>query len=100
MPDAATIVGGIATLCSATSFLPQAWKVIKTRDTEAISAGMYAVTVVGFSLWLAYGVLLWQWPLMITNGVCLVLSAFILLMKVLPRPQKEKVAEVLDPAAG
>jgi MtN3 and saliva related transmembrane protein len=61
---------------------------------------MYAVTVVGFSLWLTYGVLLWQWPLMITNGVCLVLSAFILLMKVLPRHQKEKVAEALDPAAG
>jgi MtN3 and saliva related transmembrane protein len=56
--------------------------------------------VVGFSLWLTYGVLLWQWPLMITNGVCLVLSAFILLMKVLPRHQKEKVAEALDPAAG
>ena len=73
---------------------------IKTRDTDAISTGMYAVTVVGFSLWLTYGVLLWQWPLMITNGVCLVLSAFILLMKVLPRHQKEKVAEALDPAAG
>jgi MtN3 and saliva related transmembrane protein len=100
MPDAATLVGGLATLCSATSFLPQAWKVIKTRDTDAISTGMYAVTVVGFSLWLTYGVLLWQWPLMITNGVCLVLSAFILLMKVLPRHQKEKVAEALDPAAG
>jgi MtN3 and saliva related transmembrane protein len=56
--------------------------------------------VVGFSLWLTYGVLLWQWPLIITNGVCLVLSAFILLMKVLPRHQKEKVAEALDPAAG
>lgn len=100
MPDVATIVGGLATLCSATSFLPQAWKVIRTRDTEAISAGMYAVTVIGFSLWLAYGLLLWQWPLIVTNGVCLCLSAFILLMKLLPRRQKQKVAEALDPAVG
>ena len=97
--DAATLVGGFATLCSATSFLPQAWQVIRTRDTAAISTGMYVVTVVGFSLWLSYGLLLWQWPLIVTNAVCLVFSAFILLMKLLPRPQREKVAEALDPVA-
>ena len=98
--DAATLVGALATLCSTTSFVPQAWKVIRTRDTASISRRMYVITVIGFSLWLTYGLLLWQWPLMITNGVCLLLSAFILLMKVLPRHQKEKVAEALDPAAG
>jgi MtN3 and saliva related transmembrane protein len=95
--DAATIVGGLATLCSTTSFVPQAWKVIRTRDVAAISAGMYAVTVVGFSLWFAYGLLLWQWPLIITNGICLLLSGFILGMKLLPRRKREEVAEALDP---
>lgn len=97
--DAASIVGALATLCSVTSFLPQAWKVIRTRDTSSISTGMYVVTVVGFSLWLGYGVLLGQWPLIVTNGVCLAVSAFILGMKVLPRPRKEEVAEALDPTA-
>jgi MtN3 and saliva related transmembrane protein len=58
---------------------------------------MYAVTVSGFALWTAYGVLLGQWPLIITNTICLVLSAFILTMKLLPRRQKEAVAEALDP---
>jgi hypothetical protein len=38
-----------------------------------------------------------EWPIIITNGVCLVLSAFILLMTVLPHAQKEAVAETLDP---
>jgi uncharacterized protein with PQ loop repeat len=37
--DATALVGAAATLASTTSFLPQAWKVIRTRDTEAISAG-------------------------------------------------------------
>jgi MtN3 and saliva related transmembrane protein len=100
MPDAATLVGALATLCSTTSFVPQAWKVIRTRDTASISRRMYIITVIGFSLWLTYGLLLWQWPLMITNGICLLLSAFILMMKLLPRHQKEKVAAALDPAAG
>ncbi len=95
--DPATLVGSAATLCSVTSFVPQAWKVIRTRDTESISKRMYVVTVTGFSLWLAYGLMLGQWPLIVTNGICLALSAFILLMKVLPRPRKEAVASALDP---
>ena len=95
--DAASIVGALATICSTTSFVPQAWRVIRTRDTTSISKRMYVITVIGFSLWLAYGLLLGQWPLIVTNGICLTLSAFILVMKVLPRPQKEAVAEALDP---
>jgi MtN3 and saliva related transmembrane protein len=95
--DAASFVGALATICSTTSFVPQAWKVIRTRDTSAISKGMYAITVTGFALWLAYGLLLGQWPLIVTNGVCLALSAFILAMKVLPREEKEAVANTLDP---
>jgi MtN3 and saliva related transmembrane protein len=97
--DAATIVGALATICSTTSFVPQAWKVIRTRDTSAISKGMYAITVTGFAFWLVYGLLLGQWPLIVTNGICLALSAFILAMKLLPRPQKEAVADTLDPTA-
>ena len=97
--DLATALGSAAALCSTTSFLPQAWKVIRTRDTAAISTGMYGVTVVGFALWLAYGWVLGQWPLIVTNGVCLLLSAFILTMKLLPRRRKEAIAEALDPQA-
>jgi MtN3 and saliva related transmembrane protein len=95
--DAASLVGAGATLASTTSFLPQAWKVIRTRDTAAISTGMYAVTVVGFALWLTYGLLLGALPLIITNSVCLALSGFILAMKLLPRHQRVAVAEALDP---
>jgi MtN3 and saliva related transmembrane protein len=81
------------------SFVPQAWKIIKSRRTEDISAVMYAVTVLGFALWTAYGVMLGQWPLIFTNSICLMLSAFILLMKLLPRRQKNAIADALDPNA-
>jgi MtN3 and saliva related transmembrane protein len=94
-----SLIGYAATLCSTTSFAPQAWKIIKSRDTSAISTRMYAVTVTGFALWLAYGVMRSELPLIITNGVCLALSSFILMMKVLPQPRKEAVAEALDPEA-
>lgn len=38
-----------------------------------------------------------EWPIIITNGVCLLLSAFILLMTVLPRAKKDAVADAIDP---
>jgi MtN3 and saliva related transmembrane protein len=48
---------------------------------------------------LAYGVMLGQWPLIATNGICLVLAAFILVMKILPASGKRAVADTLDPSA-
>jgi MtN3 and saliva related transmembrane protein len=95
-----TIIGACAAVASTVSFVPQAWKIIKSRRTSDISAAMYAVTVIGFALWTAYGVMLAQWPLIFTNAICLVLSAFILAMKLLPRRQKNAIADALDPEAA
>ncbi|MDB5415168.1 MAG: hypothetical protein JWR10_3503, partial [Rubritepida sp.] len=50
------LVGAAATAASVSSFTPQAWKIIRTRDTKSISAATYALTVIGFALWLTYGV--------------------------------------------
>lgn len=98
--DLVTVIGSLAALCSMTSFVPQAWKIVETRDTSGLSAPMYAVTVIGFALWLAYGTLLGQWPLIATNAVCLALSSFILAMTLLPQLQKDKVAETVEDAAA
>ena len=95
-----TAIGGVAALASTVSFMPQAIKIIRSRDTSGISTGMYIVTVVGFVLWTTYGVLLGQWPIMASNGICLALSAFILSMKLLPRREVGEVAEVLEPVVG
>lgn len=92
-----TRIGYLATISSMASFTPQTWKIMKTRDTSAISAPMYGITVLGFALWFAFGIMKAEWPIIITNGVCLLLSAFILTMTVLPHAEKDAVAEVLDP---
>ncbi len=95
--DAAAIVGAVASLCSVTSFAPQAWKIIKSRRTDDISKRMFVLTVTGFAFWTAYGVLLDAWPVIITNTIIFVLAGFILVMKLLPQRKKDKVADVLDP---
>ena len=94
--DNVTLIGSAAALCSVSSFVPQATRIIRTRDTAAISTGMYAITVVGFTLWLTFGFLRGEWPIIVTNAICLVLAGFILLMKILPHPVKNRVADKLN----
>lgn len=76
------VIGGAAAVCSVTSFVPQLVKLIREKDAEAVSLRMYLVTVTGFSLWLAYGVLRQSIPLMASNGISLALSAAILFLKI------------------
>ena len=90
-----SIIGYIAAVVSTASFAPQAWKIIKTRKTDGLSTGMYTMTVAGFALWLGYGIATNQWGLISSNAICLVLSAFILIMKCAPAAIKQTVCETV-----
>lgn len=94
--DWITAAGTFAAICSVASFVPQAWRIVKSRDTGSISPAMYSLTVIGFALWTTYGVGLGQWPLIFTNGICLILAAFILVMTLLPQGKKEAAADAID----
>lgn len=43
----------LAAICSMASFIPQAWRIVGTRDTQAISPVMYNFTIADFALWTA-----------------------------------------------
>jgi MtN3 and saliva related transmembrane protein len=77
----ANVVGVGAALCSMASFIPQILKIVRERDASSVSLRMYVVTVTGFCLWIAYGVLIDSWPVAGSNAVCLLLSATILVLK-------------------
>ena len=77
----ATGVAMVAGTLSTISFLPQVWKIWREGDTRSISLRMYSVTVSAFTLWLLYGVLINNWPIMIFNALSLGLSGSILVMK-------------------
>jgi MtN3 and saliva related transmembrane protein len=80
-PFVAVAVGTLAALCSMSSFVPQILKIWRERDASSVSFRMYAVTVTGFTLWTAYGLLIRSWPVVGSNVVCLLLSATILALK-------------------
>ena len=88
-----TLLGYLAAILSTASFAPQAWKIIRTRKTKDISALMYGLTVTGFACWFAFGLLKSEWPIVAANGICFLLSAFILVMKLLPQSGKEQIAK-------
>jgi MtN3 and saliva related transmembrane protein len=96
--DLVHVIGGAAACASVVSFVPQAVKVVKTRDTSAISAKMYSVTVAGFTLWVIYGALIAAYPLVVANSLCLLLASFILAMKLLPLDKGESSAGRIEPA--
>ena len=50
------MVGTTAAILTTISFVPQAYQVIKTKDTSGISLGMYIAFVLGVFLWIIHGI--------------------------------------------
>ena len=80
--DFSFIVGNIAALLTSISFLPQAIKVIKTKDTKSISLPMYVLFTLGIILWLIYGILKQDFPIIMSNIVTISLASIILFHKI------------------
>jgi MtN3 and saliva related transmembrane protein len=82
LPPTQEIIGALAALLTTTSFVPQVVRTIRTRDTRAISLWMYLMFCAGVALWWVYGALLGSWPIMLANGVTLVLAGAVLSLKI------------------
>ncbi|HEM3491739.1 TPA: SemiSWEET family sugar transporter [Streptococcus suis] len=76
------MIGFVAACLTTFGFLPQVIKVVKTKDTEAISLGMYSMSVAGIGLWLIHGVIIGDLALMLANGMSFILSGIILFYKI------------------
>ena len=63
------------------AFVPQALHIWRTRSTAGISLGMYAIFTTGVALWLVYGLMLREWPIILANAITFPLALSILLMK-------------------
>jgi MtN3 and saliva related transmembrane protein len=76
-----TIIGLGAAICTTSSFLPQVIKAWRSRSTQDISAGMFVLQTTGNSMWLLYGALISDLPLVVANAITLALVAAILGLK-------------------
>ena len=77
-----TVIGLIAAACTTFAYFPQAIKTIKTKDTKSLSLIMYVIMTIGIVLWLSYGILLKDLPIIIANTVTLIFAGIILVLKI------------------
>ncbi|MBX2970016.1 MAG: SemiSWEET family sugar transporter [Cyclobacteriaceae bacterium] len=75
------LLGLLAGSCTTAAFIPQVVKTWKSRSTKDLSLGMFSIFCTGVVLWLVYGLLVMDIPVIIANLVTLVLASFLLFLK-------------------
>jgi MtN3 and saliva related transmembrane protein len=80
-PSIVTILGLVAGTLTTISFLPQLLKAWKSRSTHDISIGMFSLLAAGIVLWIVYGVVTADVPVIVANSVTLVFVGLILALK-------------------
>jgi MtN3 and saliva related transmembrane protein len=76
-----TIVSGIAAILTTAAFIPQAYKIIHSRETAGVSLWMHVMFAIGVAFWFALGIILWNWPMIIANVVTFALTVVIIVVK-------------------
>lgn len=82
MDAIATAIGLLAGALTTIAFLPQVLKTWKTKSTKDISLGMFLTLCTGVFLWIIYGFLQQDLPVVIANVATLSLASIILWFKI------------------
>ena len=79
--ESAMLIGLAAGFLTTVSLVPQAMKIWKTRSAKDVSKRMFIAFCAGVALWLVYGILQSEIPIIVWNAVSLALGLAILGMK-------------------
>ena len=71
------VAGGLTTF----AMLPQLIKILKTKSTKDISLLLFIMAFLGVILWLVYGFLINDIPVIVGNGISLLLVGSVLILK-------------------
>jgi MtN3 and saliva related transmembrane protein len=77
-----TTIGLLAAICTTIAFLAQVIKTVRTKQTGDLSLLMYIILTAGLFLWLTYGLIIKNLPIISANSVSLVLSITVLILKI------------------
>jgi MtN3 and saliva related transmembrane protein len=75
------LVSAVAATLTTAAFVPQAMHIIRHKETRAISLFMYVSFATGVALWLVFGAMIGNWPIMVSNAITLMLALAIIAMK-------------------
>jgi MtN3 and saliva related transmembrane protein len=74
-------IGAIGAVLTTICWLPQAVRLVRHKDTRAISLTTNLTFGIGLIFWLIYGIAIVDWPLIASNAVSVVLTSVIVAMK-------------------
>lgn len=80
-----TILGFTAALATTVCNIPQALKIIRTKETKGVSTITYSMLLLGLVLWVIYGFLREDWPIIVSNGISGLICAMVLFLKLMPK---------------
>ena len=87
------MLGYLAALLTTIANFPQTYKIIKNKSTKDISVMTYSILTAGCGLWLVYGILKQDIPLIIANGISTAICVIILILKTFSKKQLEELNE-------
>jgi MtN3 and saliva related transmembrane protein len=76
--DLVELIGLAAATLTTTAFIPQVLKIWRTKSAEDLSVSTFTLFFFGVALWLAYGLLTGSRPVILANGITLVLAFAVL----------------------
>jgi MtN3 and saliva related transmembrane protein len=81
IPFQIEIIGFVAAILTTASFVPQVYKIWKTKSAQGVSLSMFLIFFTGVSLWFVYGVLLGSCSMIIANTITGILALMIIYFK-------------------
>jgi MtN3 and saliva related transmembrane protein len=75
------VLGYLAGLITAFTFLPQVLKTWKTKSAKDVSLAMFVIALTNQILWLAFGILREDPVIIITNAVMLLMTGLMISLK-------------------
>ena len=79
------LIGLAAGILTTLAFVPQVFRAYRTKSVEDLSLWMLIAFTAGVTLWVLYGVILHAVPIILANGVTLILALMLLGMKQIGR---------------
>lgn len=95
--DFTTTLGFSAALFTTISNIPQAVKIIRTKETKGVSATSYTVLFIGLALWVAYGFLRNDWPVIVANSISALICGIVLFLKLTSKKVLENIHQKMKP---
>jgi MtN3 and saliva related transmembrane protein len=85
-------LGYVAALFTTTAYVPQLVRVIRLRSARDISLPTFLLFAIGVFLWMLYGLYTASMPIILCNGVTLILAMSIVVLKL--RYDRHKIEEI------